>query len=102
MHFHLQVLENRTKASHKEMAQIDELEELREINARHAKVDTDLLIEKQRLYEEHLLKLQQEEEDQFIEYVSSSLCVAVWLNCAFVKSFLSCRCVKICLTACVR
>jgi hypothetical protein len=62
-----QVLENRTKASHKEMAQIDELEELREINARHAKVDTATIIEKQRLYEEHLEKLQKEEEDRIIE-----------------------------------
>lgn len=62
----MKVLENRTKASHKEMAQIDELEELREINARHAKVDTDSLIDKQHLYEEHLLKLQQEEEDRIV------------------------------------
>ena len=64
--FLFQVLENRTKASHKEMAQIDELEELREINARHAKVDMDSLIKKQQLYEEHLQKLQEEEEDKII------------------------------------
>lgn len=65
----MKVLENRTKASHKEMAQIDELEELREINARHAKVDTSVLLEKQKLYEEHLLRLQQEEEDQLVESI---------------------------------
>lgn len=49
------------------MAQIDELEELREINARHAKVDMDSLIKKQQLYEEHLQKLQEEEEDQIVQ-----------------------------------
>ncbi|KAK7494370.1 hypothetical protein BaRGS_00014473 [Batillaria attramentaria] len=65
----MKVLENRTKASHKEMAQIDELEELREINARHAKVDTGSILEKQRLYEEHLLKLQQQEEDEMIQSI---------------------------------
>lgn len=62
-----QVLENRTKASRNEMDQLDELEELREINARHAKVDTDSLIEKQKVYEEYLLKLQQEEEDELVQ-----------------------------------
>lgn len=65
----MKVLENRTKASHKEMAQIDELEELREINARHAKVDTESILEKQRLYEEHLLKLQQQEEDELVRSI---------------------------------
>ncbi|KAL8620926.1 hypothetical protein ACOMHN_044073 [Nucella lapillus] len=68
----MKVLENRTKASHKEMAQIDELEELREINARHAKVDTSVLLEKQKLYEEHLERLQQEEEDQIVESIFGS------------------------------
>ncbi|XP_076445337.1 splicing factor YJU2-like [Babylonia areolata] len=65
----MKVLENRTKASHKEMAQIDELEELREINARHALVDTSTLLEKEKLYEEHLQRLQQEEEDQIVESI---------------------------------
>ena len=51
------------------MAQIDQLEELREINARHAKADIDSLIDQERLYEEHLLKLQKEEEDEIIESV---------------------------------
>lgn len=62
-----QVLENRTKASRSEMEQLDELEELREINARHALVDTNTLLEKQKLYEEHLIRLQQEEEDQIVK-----------------------------------
>lgn len=65
----MKVLENRTKASHKEMAQIDELEELREINARHAKVDTNVLLEKRRFYEEHLERLQKEEEDRIVESI---------------------------------
>ncbi|KAK7107381.1 splicing factor YJU2-like [Littorina saxatilis] len=65
----MKVLENRTKASHREMAQIDELEELREINARHAKVDTNVLLERQTLYEEHLLRLQEEEEDKIVQSI---------------------------------
>nr|KAG5704840.1 hypothetical protein BaRGS_001311 [Batillaria attramentaria] len=57
----MKVLENRTKASHKEMAQIDELEELREINARHAKI---YICEKKGQTVSDLQTLDSEEEEE--------------------------------------
>ncbi|CAG5119468.1 unnamed protein product [Candidula unifasciata] len=65
----MKVLENRTKASRNEMEQLDQLEELREMNARHAKVNHEEMLQQHMLYEEQLLKLQEEEEDRLVQEI---------------------------------
>ena len=62
------MLENRTKQSRNEMDTIEALNELREINARHEKVDHDGMIRKAQLYQQELERLQKEEEDRIIRY----------------------------------
>ena len=65
------MLENRTAASQREMDMIETLEDLRELNSKHAKVDMNELIEEkvkqQQLYEEKLKQLQEEEDEKFIQ-----------------------------------
>lgn len=65
----MKVLENRTAASRNEMEQIDQLEELREINTRNAQLDHSRMLEEHMLYEEHLLRLQKEEEDTLVKSI---------------------------------
>lgn len=65
----MKVLENRTKASRNEMDQLDQLEELREMNARHAKVSQEEMLKEHMVYEDHLLKLQEEEEDRMVQSI---------------------------------
>ncbi|CAH1799068.1 unnamed protein product [Owenia fusiformis] len=62
-------LENRTKASRNEIEALENLGELRDQNSRHAKVDLNELLEKKRLYEEHLQKLQDDEDEKFVNSV---------------------------------
>lgn len=64
--FVVQVLENRTKQSRNEMDMVEALTELREINARHEKVDHESMIKKGQLYQKELERLQKEEEDRLI------------------------------------
>jgi hypothetical protein len=63
-----QVLENRTKASQQEMEMLETLEELREMNSRHAKLDHEEVLTLHKAYEEQLKKLQDEEDEDFIKY----------------------------------
>ena len=63
----LQVLENRTKASRQEMEMLETLEELRELNSRHAKVDHEKMLELNKAYGEQLRRLQDEEDENFIQ-----------------------------------
>ena len=49
------------------MEQIDRLEELREINAKKAAVDHENMLKEHMVYEEQLLKLQEEEEDRLVK-----------------------------------
>lgn len=63
----MQVLENRTEASKREMDEIDALEEIREINARKQTIDYDDLLERLRDKDDTELEqllLQQEEDDE--------------------------------------
>jgi len=62
-----QLLENRTKASQKEMDQIDSLEELREMNTRKNLVNTDEMIDTYRRYEKLHAQLQLEMEEKEIK-----------------------------------
>ena len=64
------MLENRTKQSQQEMEMIETLEELRELNTRHAKVDHDSIVKLHHAYEEQLSKLQDEEDEKLIQSVS--------------------------------
>lgn len=64
-----QVLENRTKQSKNEMDTMEALTELRELNARHEKVDHESMIKKAALYQKELERLQKEEEDRLIRSV---------------------------------
>lgn len=63
------MLENRTKASIREMEALENLEELRDLNSRNAKLDHEMLIKKATAYKEQLQKLQEEEDEAFIKYV---------------------------------
>ncbi|XP_074640077.1 splicing factor YJU2-like isoform X2 [Tubulanus polymorphus] len=65
----MKVLENRTKASRNEMEMIETLEELRDLNARHAKVDHEYMIKLSSAYEEQLRQLQDEEDEQLVQSV---------------------------------
>ncbi|BFZ10734.1 hypothetical protein BsWGS_13773 [Bradybaena similaris] len=65
----MKVLENRTKASRNEMEQLDQLEELREVNARHAQVNHEQMLQQHMLYEDQLLKLQEEEEERLVQEI---------------------------------
>ncbi|XP_061171305.1 splicing factor YJU2-like [Saccostrea echinata] len=69
----MKVLENRTKASRKEIEEIDTLEELRDMNARHAKVDHEDMLKFHAEYEKQLKRLQEEEEEKEIRAVFGEL-----------------------------
>lgn len=60
------MLENRTKQSRNEMDMMEALTELRELNARHEKVDHEGMITKMALYQKELERLQKEEEDRLV------------------------------------
>lgn len=62
----MKILENRTKASRKEIEEIDTLEEIRDMNARHAKVDHEEVLKFHAEYEKQLKRLQEEEEEREI------------------------------------
>ncbi|XP_062616109.1 splicing factor YJU2-like [Saccostrea cucullata] len=69
----MKVLENRTKASRKEIEEIDTLEELRDMNARHAKVNHEDMLKFHAEYEKQLKRLQEEEEEKEIRAVFGEL-----------------------------
>lgn len=66
----LQLLENRTQASKQEMELIETLEELKDLNQRHAKVDLqNLLVDKQQQMElllQEQLKRQEDEDEALV------------------------------------
>jgi len=63
------VLENRTKASCQEMQMLETLEDLRELRHRHARVDTEKMLQQNVEEGERLIKLQEEEDDAFVRLV---------------------------------
>lgn len=60
----MKILENRTRDSRREMAALDALEDLRELNAAHATVDASKLILEENAERRRQLELQQIEEDE--------------------------------------
>jgi hypothetical protein len=67
----MKVLENRTRDSRREMAIIETLEDLRELNAANASVDTETLIKVEHEYNKQLLKLQQQEDEEEVKKILS-------------------------------
>ncbi|XP_023210474.1 coiled-coil domain-containing protein 94-like [Centruroides sculpturatus] len=65
----MKLLENRTKASKREMELLESLEELRDLNQRHAQVDFDNMLKQYAVYEENLRVKQEEEDEAFIREV---------------------------------
>jgi len=65
----MMMLENRTKQSQREMAAIEELEELREINQRQVAIDFGKLIDQKKPDAEEERKRREEEEDE--EFIRS-------------------------------
>lgn len=65
----MKLLENRTKASKREMELLESLEELRDLNQRHAQVDFDHMLKQYAIYEENLKIKQEEEDEAFIREV---------------------------------
>lgn len=63
------MLENRTKASCQEMQMLETLEDLRELRHRHARVDTEKMLQQNVEEGERLIKLQEEEDDAFVRLV---------------------------------
>ena len=65
------MLENRTKASQREMDMIETLQDIRDVNKKHANTDVNELIEdkvrQQQLFEEKLQQVQDEEDEKFIQ-----------------------------------
>ena len=68
------MLENRTKASQREMDMIETLQDIRDVNKKHANTDVNELIEdkvrQQQLFEEKLQQVQDEEDEKFIQWVN--------------------------------
>lgn len=65
----MKVLENRTKASCQEIQMLETLEDLRELRHRHARVDTEKMLQQNKEENERLLALQEEEDEKFVRSV---------------------------------
>ncbi|XP_014664687.1 PREDICTED: coiled-coil domain-containing protein 94-like [Priapulus caudatus] len=63
------VLEKRTNDSRLEMERLEQLEELREMNVRHATLDNASVLDFHNEYEKQLQKLQDEEDESFVRSV---------------------------------
>ena len=69
----MKLLENRTKASRREMENLEALEDLKEMNQREVVIDYDeLLRKKQEEVQAAQLKLKEEEELEEAEFVKST------------------------------
>lgn len=68
----MKVLENRTKASCQEIQMLETLEDLRELRHRHARVDTEKMLQQNKEKNERLLALQEEEDEAFVRSIFGS------------------------------
>ncbi|KAL7672882.1 hypothetical protein ACOME3_007761 [Neoechinorhynchus agilis] len=59
----MMILENRTKDSQREIANLEELEDLQHANAKYAKVNLDALADYEKEFKKQLEKLQEEEDE---------------------------------------
>lgn len=65
----MKILENRTRDSRREMAILETLEDIRELNAAHASVDPKILLEEQEEAKKRMLKRQEEEDEEEIKRI---------------------------------
>lgn len=65
----MKVLENRTKASQREVDMLETLEDLRELKSRYERVDRDTMINMHKSYEEQLKLLLEKEDEKFISSI---------------------------------
>ncbi|XP_046845343.1 splicing factor YJU2-like isoform X2 [Xenia sp. Carnegie-2017] len=65
----MKALENRTKESKQEMDILEKLEELRDLNARHASVDHELLLQQNMKYAKEIEERQAEEDEELVQSV---------------------------------
>lgn len=65
----MKLLENRTKASRREMENLEALEDLKEINQREIVVDYDELMRKKKEEFEAEMKRQEEEDEKFVQSI---------------------------------
>ncbi|CAF0994267.1 unnamed protein product [Brachionus calyciflorus] len=65
----MKILENRTRDSRREMAILETLEDIRELNAAHASVDPKILLEEQEEIKKKILKMQEEEDEEEIRAI---------------------------------
>ncbi|XP_046845345.1 splicing factor YJU2-like isoform X3 [Xenia sp. Carnegie-2017] len=70
----MKALENRTKESKQEMDILEKLEELRDLNARHASVDHELLLQQNMKYAKEIEERQAEEDEELVQLVI----VCIW------------------------
>lgn len=68
----MKLLENRTKASRREMENLEALEDLKEMNQREVVIDYEELLRKKKEELEMELKRQEEEDEQFVRSVFSN------------------------------
>lgn len=67
----MKILENRTRDSRREMAVLETLEDLRELNAANAGIDPKILITAEEEYQKQLEILQKEEDEKEIKRILS-------------------------------
>lgn len=65
----MKALENRTKESKQEMDILEKLEELRDLNARHASVDHEMLLQQNMKYAKQVEERQAEEDEELVQSV---------------------------------
>lgn len=65
----MKILENRTRDSRREMAILETLEDIRELNAAHASVDPKILLQEQEEMKKKMLKSQEEEDEEEIRKI---------------------------------
>ena len=68
----MKVLENRTRDSRREMAVLETLEDLRELNAANAGIDPKIILNAEEEYKRNLEMLQKEEDEEEIRQMFSN------------------------------
>lgn len=68
----MKLLENRTKASRREMEALEDLEDLREINQRQISINYEEILASKQKEQEELLEKQEKEDEEFVKSVFPS------------------------------
>ncbi|RNA26106.1 coiled-coil domain-containing 94 [Brachionus plicatilis] len=65
----MKILENRTRDSRREMAILETLEDIRELNAAHASVDPKILLQEHQELKKKMLEMQEQEDEEEIRRI---------------------------------